>query len=823
MGLRDRLNRATARVVADPVAQALHEAAREAMAASSGTSFSPYSQDFAKTEAAAALMGRSPAELPAVALACLKTSAAVHHLDRDEAETSVRFAGWQVAGRLLRRKLEWSDEGLAEVLDVMVRGSRGALYVGWTPIVPAVGAAERHLGGAAATGELARALRGVRDKLPDDADGKRLGGRVDVVLGVAAPPDQLGDEDPWRAVLLRAVSEMAGAQSETARAVVTVASTAGAGAKPTKAFLAGRDALVAERGAERTGTVIAVLLRALASVPAKAEHGQVPPDTGDLMRGLAWVAGATQGAPAASGLAALAVAGWRKVPGFGPQCRKAASAAVSALGEHPDGAGQFGAVKARLKQPGARAEVDAAIDRAAAALGISREDFEERLVPDFELRDGTHAEQLGAHAAELAVNDRLAFQLSFTTATGRRLKSVPAEVKNGHADRLVELKALRKDAQQMLDAQRLRLERLLLHDPRWSTADWIERYAAHGLLAPLTRRLIWCLDDDVSVTFHDGVWRQADGAEADLTSHTAVRLWHPALASGSEVLAWRTALEQWGLQQPFKQAHREVYLLTDAERTTDVYSNRFAGHIIRQHQFAALARARGWSYALQGAWDSPEEQARLPLESHNLEASFWVDRPWDAEEDWNDSGVFNHVLTDQVRFVTSHGDEIHLADVPVLVLSEILRDVDLFVGVASIGNDPSWADSGGARRDTWGGYWTDYSFGELGAAAEIRRDLLARLVPKLAIADVATLDERFLRVRGTRRTYKIHLGSGNILMEPNDQYLCIVPGRGDTDAHGVRLPFEGDNLLSIILSKAMLLASDDKITDKTITSQITQQ
>jgi hypothetical protein len=24
------------------------------------------------------------------------------------------------------------------------------------------------------------------------------------------------------------------------------------------------------------------------------------------------------------------------------------------------------------------------------------------------------------------------------------------------------------------------------------------------------------------------------------------------------------------------------------------------------------------------------------------------------------------------------------------------------------------------------------------------------------------------------RTYKIHLGSGNILMNPNDQYLCIV-------------------------------------------------
>jgi hypothetical protein len=34
------------------------------------------------------------------------------------------------------------------------------------------------------------------------------------------------------------------------------------------------------------------------------------------------------------------------------------------------------------------------------------------------------------------------------------------------------------------------------------------------------------------------------------------------------------------------------------------------------------------------------------------------------------------------------------------------------------------------------------------------------------------------------------------------------------------LPFEGDHTLSIILSKAFLLAEDKKITDPTITSQI---
>jgi hypothetical protein len=85
------------------------------------------------------------------------------------------------------------------------------------------------------------------------------------------------------------------------------------------------------------------------------------------------------------------------------------------------------------------------------------------------------------------------------------------------------------------------------------------------------------------------------------------------------------------------------------------------------------------------------------------------------------------------------------------------------------------------------------------------------------------LSDKFLIVRGQLRTYKIHLGSGNILMEPNDQYLCIVPDRSAGSAKAgekLFLPFEGDNTLSVILSKAFLLAEDTKIKDESIMRQI---
>lgn len=99
---------------------------------------------------------------------------------------------------------------------------------------------------------------------------------------------------------------------------------------------------------------------------------------------------------------------------------------------------------------------------------------------------------------------------------------------------------------------------------------------------------------------------------------------------------------------------------------------------------------------------------------------------------------------------------------------------------------------------------------------------MEKLLPRLKIAGKCELQEKFLVVKGSLRVYKIHLGSSNILMSPNDQYLCIVPDRNTKSRSlpGTFLPFEGDNTLAIILSKAFLLVDDAKIKDQSITRQI---
>ncbi len=148
-----------------------------------------------------------------------------------------------------------------------------------------------------------------------------------------------------------------------------------------------------------------------------------------------------------------------------------------------------------------------------------------------------------------------------------------------------------------------------------------------------------------------------------------------------------------------------------------------------------------------------------------------------------------------------------------------MRDVDLFVGVSSVAADQNWQDQGPAREPPFVDFFNRSFDEELSSTARIRRDVIGRILPRLAIADRCELLDRWLRVRGDVRTYRIHLGSGNIFMEPNDAYLCIVPARG-SPAQSVFLPFEDDPRLGLILSKAFLLAADRRIKDPTIVRQI---
>ncbi|NES27950.1 DUF4132 domain-containing protein [Micromonospora terminaliae] len=401
------------------------------------------------------------------------------------------------------------------------------------------------------------------------------------------------------------------------------------------------------------------------------------------------------------------------------------------------------------------------------------------------------------------------------------LKGVPVALKETHADELKQLRDGVKGINATLTAERQRVEALLSEARTWAYPDWVSRFLDHPITGTYGRRLIWETSTDgrdwsAGLPWEDGDEWTIAGLDGRPARGDRVRLWHPIRAGVDETLAWRERVLATGLTQPFKQAFREVYLLTPAEERTSSYSNRFAAHILRYRQANALMRARGWQAGYLGTWDGGYDSEATKLFGGGAWRASFHHQLVDTD-DPRDYDV-HYCSTDQVRFARQDGatwQPAPLADVPLLVFTEAMRDVDLFVGVTSIATDPQWADRG---EDRFRDYWHSTVVGALTPSAEVRRDALARLLPRMAIAGRVTLADRYLHVRGNLRGYRIHLGSGNIMMEPNDAYLCIVPARGGTGR--LHLPFEDDPMLSTILSKAIMLAADDTITDPTVLRQL---
>jgi Domain of unknown function (DUF4132) len=542
----------------------------------------------------------------------------------------------------------------------------------------------------------------------------------------------------------------------------------------------------------------------------------------DAIKIIVWMA--IHANPNVAQFAQLAERSYQTIPNTGLACASLGNACFYALSQSGmPGISQLSRLRLRIKQASAQKIIDNYLSETADANGMSMTELEDISVPDFGLQDEKCSWQFNDYSAYLSIVGVGKTEILWQKPDGSPQKTMPTFVKDDFAEELKTLKNTAKQIEQTLTAQRDRIDRLFRVNHSMTMAHFEACYLKHHLMCYLAKNIFWNFTDNaqtISAVYLNGVWTSNQNAPISISANARVSLWHPANATMADTNYWRDFFLDHLIQQPLKQAYRELYVLTEAEANTRTYSNRMAAHILKQHQFNSLAKGRGWRYSLLGAWDGGDIGiAECVLAEYDLIAEYWV-QSVEADDAYNDIGIWNYVSTDQVRFLNAQSNEpVEFIDVPAIVFSEMMRDADLFVGVASVGNDPNWQDSGGLP--TYGNYWQSYSFGDLSEVAKTRKDILMRLIPKLKIKDIVTIKDKFLVVKGQLRTYKIHIGSTNILMEPNDQYLCIVPNQHNSNATDkIYLPFEGDTGLSIVLSKAFLLAEDHKITDSQITSQI---
>lgn len=277
------------------------------------------------------------------------------------------------------------------------------------------------------------------------------------------------------------------------------------------------------------------------------------------------------------------------------------------------------------------------------------------------------------------------------------------------------------------------------------------------------------------------------------------------------------------LVQPVRQVFREVYRLAPDECGGAEYTNRFAGHLLRHRALRGLLKRRGWKAPALLTWtESSDDVAtagrvfpRFEIVAELRYAAVWT------EEVLHNPGSYQVVSTDRLRFRPAgkkKADALPLEDVPAIVLSETMRDLDLFVSTCGVALDPAWQDVGDEALRL---QWRELAFGALLESARIRRDVLEHTLPQLSIADRCAVYDRELVVTGTRATYRIHIGTGRVRLDPHGAPLVLPERRGaGTELARLFLPVEADDTLSAVLGTAFVLANDDAITDGAVLSQL---
>ncbi|WP_415892928.1 DUF4132 domain-containing protein [Neptuniibacter sp. PT8_73] len=590
--------------------------------------------------------------------------------------------------------------------------------------------------------------------------------------------------------------------------------------KPTDTWLDKAEKIVLKIGSDNFVKLLEKVLPTIKQKQLDTDNGyrgSLLEDTNTaILKGLLWLSPKYARATTPSILRELAKNMFKKVYGYGIRNAKIANAALYSLANLPDSIGikEIVTIRATTKYNAAQIHINRIFEQIAEERGLSIQDLEDMAVSDYGLTSvGKLSTEIGNFTAHIEMISVGKTELSWVVGE-KRQKTAPKDLRDNCPDEIKALKALVKDLNVASNAHSLRIEAKYYRHESMSYINWLEKFINHHLIGFMGQKLIWFVqesDSSKAVIYSDGIFVNSGGLPVEIAQDAIVTLWHPAKASAEETLRWRDYLISNEITQPFKQAHREIYLLTDAEKETEIYSVRFSNHVIRQAIFHALAEERGWKQNKGGAWDGGNENwAERHIKSLNLAVIFEAT----AIEEYGltNTGMYDCVNTGNVRFVSKddHGTKTKLVDIPSIVFSEVMRDIDLFVGIANIGNDPE-------RYDIRGSHWYDSSFGELSQIAQTRPDVLRKILPNLKIGNQLQIKGNFLEVKGKIREYKIHLGSSNILMKPNDSYLCIVEKR---KPNNIYLPFDGDKILSLILSKAFLLANDDKIKDKVIISQL---
>ncbi|MDR1136377.1 MAG: DUF4132 domain-containing protein [Clostridiales Family XIII bacterium] len=376
--------------------------------------------------------------------------------------------------------------------------------------------------------------------------------------------------------------------------------------------------------------------------------------------------------------------------------------------------------------------------------------------------------------------------------SGKALASVPAALKKDPY--ILECKESVSALKAQYKRARENLELVMVNRDVFPFGE-IKALMGHPVVAPLLTKLVF-----VSISGDEiggGKTGNGSGGSAEaagmfsefaerLSDDSPVRIAHPFdLYTLGTWRDWQRYAFEQKLVQPFKQIFRELYILNEDEREARTVSRRYAGHQVQPKKTVALLKSRLWTVDY-------EEGLQRVYYKENIYVKLY------AAADWFSPADIEAPTLETVEFFDRKTHKaIQLEDIPPVIFSEVMRDIDLVVSVAHVGGvDPEASLS----------------------TVEMRAVIVAELLRLLHIENVS-IDGRHAKIIGKLGEYTVHLGSAQVhKMGRGAVNILAVPSQ---HRGRVFLPFADDDPRTAeVMSKIILLAEDTTIKDPAILGQI---
>ena len=366
---------------------------------------------------------------------------------------------------------------------------------------------------------------------------------------------------------------------------------------------------------------------------------------------------------------------------------------------------------------------------------------------------------------------------------GKTLKSVPAKLKKNET--VLALTDMVKTLTEQYRRTRVMLERAM-EDSTTFTFGELAALSAHPVVYPMLKNLVLISGDAVGFLADKGLVSDNSTIQ-NLDDSAEIKIAHPFdLYSKGCWRDYQKYLFENKIAQPFRQVFRELYVKTSEEMDM-LHSLRYAGNQIQPAKTVGALKSRRWVANI-------EDGLQKVYYKENIVAQIY------ALADWFSPADIEAPTLEWVCFTNRKtGEEIKIADIPDIVFSEVMRDVDLAVSVAHAGGvDPETSHS----------------------TMEMRAAILSFVLPMFRIANVKVEGDHAI-VNGKLAEYSIHLGSG-VVHQLGGAMIPVLPVHSQHRGK-IFLPFvDDDPKTAEIISKVLLFAEDDKIKDPMILSNISK-